>query len=207
MAERRMFAKTIVESDAFLSQSIKAQNLYYQLNMKADDDGMLNNANTICRSLGFKSDVLKELIKNRFLLDLGDGITVIKHWLINNRIQKDRYKPTVYQEKYKLLSIKEDKGYTLLDSNWTTDGQHLDTQDRLGKDSIGYLDDDIKICNQRLLEAGVEKSIIDNAIHYYTTINCPHTKDFYLKVLDIVQDNGVLNKYAYISKVAQNEQS
>ena len=58
MAERRMFAKTIVESDAFLSQSVKAQCLYLHLGMSADDDGILNNALSICRGLGFKKDVL-----------------------------------------------------------------------------------------------------------------------------------------------------
>ena len=42
MAERRMFAKTIIDSDAFLEMPISARLLYYDLGMRADDDGFLN---------------------------------------------------------------------------------------------------------------------------------------------------------------------
>ena len=38
MAERRMFAKTIVLSDAFLDMPMSARCLYFTLGMLADDD-------------------------------------------------------------------------------------------------------------------------------------------------------------------------
>ena len=38
MAEKRMFAKTIVESGAFYNLSPKAQCLYLHLNMNADEN-------------------------------------------------------------------------------------------------------------------------------------------------------------------------
>ena len=41
MAERRMFALTITDSDAFLDMSLSAQALYFHLCMRADDDGFL----------------------------------------------------------------------------------------------------------------------------------------------------------------------
>ena len=44
MAERRMFAKTIIDSDAFLNMPLSAQALYFHLSMRADDDGFINNA-------------------------------------------------------------------------------------------------------------------------------------------------------------------
>lgn len=44
MAERRMFAKTIIDSDAFLEMPLSAQALYFHLGMRADDEGFLNNA-------------------------------------------------------------------------------------------------------------------------------------------------------------------
>ena len=43
MAERRMFARTIVESDAFLDMPLSAQSLYVHLVMNADDWGVVNN--------------------------------------------------------------------------------------------------------------------------------------------------------------------
>lgn len=219
MAERRMFAKTVVESDMFISMSIKAQNLYYQLNMKADDDGFLNNSLSICRSLGFTKKALDELIEKRFVLDLGDGITVIKHWLINNRIQKDRYKPTIYQEKYQLLSIKEDKGYTLLDNKrttnghknenmdnkWTQNGQQLCTQVSIGKDSIGkYSDDDINNINMRMLEIGTEPKTIDKALKIFANKQYPKTSGFYQRIINTLVDNKIYDKEAYISEIARN---
>ena len=195
MAERRMFAKTIVESDPFLAQSIKAQCLYFQIGMKVDDDGILNNALTICKSLGFKKDVLDELMKNRFLLDLGDGITVVKHHLINNRIQKDRYKPTIYQEKLQLLTIKDDKSYTFKSNNdvnmeqeWTHNGQQKDTQHSIGKNSIGkyrLLEEDIKNINGRYREMGVDENTFDKAMSIFTKYTC-QTSGFYQRIMNIL---------------------
>lgn len=43
MAERRMFAKTIIDSDSFLDMPLSAQALYFHLSMRADDDGFINN--------------------------------------------------------------------------------------------------------------------------------------------------------------------
>ena len=200
-----MFAKTIVESDAFLSQSVKAQCLYLHLGMSADDDGILNNALSICRGLGFKKDVLDELIANRFLLDLGDGITVIKHWLINNRIQNDRRKPSVYQDKLQVLSIRDDKAYTLSDNKWTTNGQQMDTQVSIGKYRlVKYRDDDIQTYNARLIESGVQEGIIEKAMWWLRM--CDISNDMYLKIVDVLQNDEIIDKDAYINRMVQNEQ-
>ena len=43
MAEKRMFARKIIDSDAFLEMPLSAQALYFHLNMRADDDGFVNN--------------------------------------------------------------------------------------------------------------------------------------------------------------------
>jgi len=211
MAERRMFAKTIVESDAFLSQSVKAQCLYLHLGMSADDDGILNNALTICRSLGFKKDALDELIANRFLLDLGDGITIIKHWQINNRIQTDRHKPSVYQDKLQMLSIKDDKSYTMrtqdghtLDTDWTQIGHNLDTQVSIGKYRLVKNDEDIQKINNRLLEMSIPKDVIDKASIYHYRYKL--TKEAYLKVVEVLQNDEIIDKDAYIYRMVKNEQ-
>lgn len=131
MAERRMFAKTIIDSDAFLEMPLSTQALYFHLSMRADDDGFINNPKKIQRVIGASDDDLKLLIAKRFVLTFDSGVIVIKHWKIHNYIQKDRYKPTVYNEEKRQLSVKENGAYTYVDTNCIHDGYTLETQDRL----------------------------------------------------------------------------
>ena len=112
MAERRMFAKTIVDSDAFLDMPLSTQALYFHLSMRADDDGFVNNPKKIQRMIGCSDDDLKLLIAKRFVLIFDSGVIVIKHWRLHNTLRKDRYKPTIYQEEFKKLILKSDGGYT-----------------------------------------------------------------------------------------------
>ena len=136
MAERRMFAKTIIDSDAFLDMPHSTQLLYFHLSMRADDDGFINNPKKIQRMVGSGDDDLKLLIAKNFIIPFDSGVVVIKHWRIHNYIQSDRYKATVYQEEKAMLQIKENKAYTLMDTECIHDGYSLETQVRLGKDSI-----------------------------------------------------------------------
>lgn len=91
MAERRMFAKTIIDSDAFLTMPASSQNLYFHLGMRADDDGVVNNPRTIMRLVGAHEDDMNILISKKFVIVLQDSLIVIKHWKINNYIRSDRY--------------------------------------------------------------------------------------------------------------------
>ena len=140
MAERRMFAKTIIDSDAFLDMPLTTQSLYFHLSMRADDDGFINNPKKIQRMIGASDDDLKLLLAKSFLIPFDSGIVVIKHWRIHNYIQKDRYKETVYLEEKEQLNIKENKAYTLnvnrMDTKCIQTVANLETQVRLGKDSI-----------------------------------------------------------------------
>ena len=138
MAERRMFAKTIIDSDAFLDMPLSTQSLYFHLSMRADDEGFINNPKKIQRMIGASEDDLKLLIAKSFIIPFESGIVVIKHWKIHNYIQSDRYKPTVYTEERALLSVKDNKAYTL-DTECIQDGYRLETQDSIGKDSIGKI--------------------------------------------------------------------
>lgn len=140
MAERRMFAKTIIDSDAFLDMPLSTQSLYFHLSMRADDDGFINNPKKIQRMIGACDDDLKVLVAKKFIIPFESGIVVIKHWKIHNYIRNDRYKETVYQEEKALLSEKENKSYTINCFGIPNDNQvtyQTETQVRLGKDSIG----------------------------------------------------------------------
>jgi hypothetical protein len=155
MAERRMFAKKVIESDAFLDMPLSAQALYFHLNCAADDDGFVNNPKRIRRSCGASEDDYKLLLMKNFIVSFESGIIVIKHWKIHNYIQKDRYKPTDYQDEMKLLTLKKSKEYELstdlkeipvMDTECIQDVSTVDTgciqnvsvgKDRLGKDRLG----------------------------------------------------------------------
>ena len=141
MAERRMFAKTIIDSDAFLDMPLSTQSLYFHLSMRADDDGFINNPKKIQRLIGASDDDLKLLIAKSFLIPFESGIVVIKHWKIHNYIQRDRYKETVYLEEKEMLKVKDNKAYSLENKGMYTeciqDVSMLETQVRLGKDRIG----------------------------------------------------------------------
>lgn len=137
MAERRMFAKTIIDSDAFLDMPLSAQALYFHLAMRADDDGFINNPKKIQRMVGASDDDCKLLLLKRFVLAFESGVIVIKHWKIHNYIRSDRYKPTIYEEEKALLEEKENKAYTEADTLGIPDGYQMDTQVRLGKVRLG----------------------------------------------------------------------
>lgn len=133
MAERRMFAKTIIDSDAFLDMPLSTQALYFHLSMRADDDGFINNPKKIQRTIGASDDDLKLLAVKNFIIPFESGVVVIKHWKIHNYIQSDRYKPTVYEDEKSMITTKNNKAYTLC----IQDVSNVDTQVRLGKDSLG----------------------------------------------------------------------
>jgi hypothetical protein len=142
MAERRMFAMTIIDSDSFLDMPLSTQALYFHLSMRADDDGFINNPKKIQRIIGCTDDDFKLLITKRFIITFESGVIVIKHWKIHNYIQKDRYKPTLYQKEKKLLAEKENGSYTdctaggySLDTVCIQDVYSLDTQVSIGKNS------------------------------------------------------------------------
>ena len=111
MAERRMFAKTIIDSDTFLDMPLSTQALYFHLSMRADDDGFINNPRKIQRSIGATDDDLKLLIAKQFTIPFESGVVVIKHWRLHNYIQKDRYKPTIYQDEKAQLSVENNGVY------------------------------------------------------------------------------------------------
>lgn len=133
MAERRMFAKTIIDSDAFLDMPHSSQLLYFHLSMRADDDGFINNPKSIMRNVKCNDDDLKLLCAKKFLIPFETGVVVIKHWKVHNYIAKDRYKETKYKDEKSRLSLDDNNAYT----ECTQPVYGLETQVRLGKDSIG----------------------------------------------------------------------
>lgn len=146
MAERRMFAKSIIDSDLFLDMPSSTQNLYFHLAMRADDDGFVNAPFKIMRMVSCSKNDMDLLIAKQFIIPFESGVCVIKHWRIHNYIQSDRYKPTMYRDEKSQLIIESNKSYAKESrlikplSNLDTERIHnvstLETQVRLGKDRL-----------------------------------------------------------------------
>lgn len=159
-----MFAKTIVESDAFLDMPLSAQSLYIHLGMNADDWGFVNNPRSIRRMCGASEDDLRLLVAKKFILTFDSGAAVIKSWWVNNYVQADRRHPTRYQEELETLFLDENKSYTTkdtgvlpadmfnrvskvepvciqpvskMDTKCIQSVSKMDTEVRLGKDRLG----------------------------------------------------------------------
>ena len=152
MAERRMFAKTIIDSDAFLDMPATTQLLYFHLSMRADDDGFVNKPKSIMRMIGASQNDAELLVQKKFVIPFDSGVVVIKHWKIHNYIRKDMYKETKYKEEKGRLIFDENNAYKLPCDKTVTkplqDCAESLTQDRLGKDSIGKDSIDIyTMCN------------------------------------------------------------
>lgn len=114
MAERRMFAKAIIDSDAFIDMPVTARLLYYDLGMRADDDGFVNSPKKIMRMVGASQDDLAILISKKFIIPFETGVVVIKHWRIHNYIRQDRKHETKYEKEMSQLTVKNNGAYTLI---------------------------------------------------------------------------------------------
>lgn len=116
MAERRMFAKTIIDSDFFLEMPMSARLLYYDLGMRADDDGFVNSPKKIMKMCGNADNDLSILIAKKFIILFQTGIIVIKHWKLNNYLRADRYRQTSYLKEKSQLEEQANGTYRTIDT-------------------------------------------------------------------------------------------
>jgi len=112
MAQRRMFSLKIVDTDDFLNMPISARLLYYDLAMRADDDGFVSSPQKIIKITGAAPDDYRVLCSKQYIFPFEAGVCVIKDWKVHNYIQKDRYEQTRYQEEFKQLKTDDYGSYT-----------------------------------------------------------------------------------------------
>jgi len=179
MAERRMFAKTIIDSDAFLDMPLSSQALYFHLSMRADDEGFVNNPKKVQRMIGASDDDLKILIGKSFLIPFESGIVVIKHWRIHNYIRHDRKHETKYCEEKALLEIKENGAYTISSELCQSDVSQMSdkchTEVRLGKDRLDIKNTNSILCSSsegpKEERATIKKADIDKVLSEWNSID------------------------------------
>lgn len=135
MAQKRMFDKNITCDDDFLELSAKAQALYFHIGMIADDDGLTKNYKLYMKVLDADENDLNSLVDKNFLYRFNSDIIVVKHWLINNTVRKDRYRETIYKDEYNQLEIAPNGEYIIKDNNGLPSGNQLATQYSIVKNS------------------------------------------------------------------------
>ena len=199
MAERRMFAKSIIDSDFFLDMPQSTQLLYFHLSMRADDDGFINNPKSIMRNVKCNEDDLKLLAAKQFIIPFESGIVVIKHWRIHNYIKSDRYKGTIYQEEKSCLSLENNiyaivgteveperiQDGTKMEPDWNHIGGEMDTQDRVRGRIDKFIDKDTI--------TRVFENILSNVIKY-------SNGDFKVKL----EENGKISFLPYSDRRPAN---
>lgn len=187
MAERRMFAKSIVESDTFIDMPLSTQVLYFHLGMRADDDGFVNSPRTTQRMIGASADDLRLLIAKGYLIPFESGVVVITHWRAHNYLQNDRKKDTMCSAEMAQLSV-EKGGVYKLDTKCIHDVSTVYTQDRLVE--ISKVKDKERgrftpPTREQVMQFCTDNSIvmdIDRFVDYYTAngwmVGRSHMKDW-----------------------------
>lgn len=170
MANRRMFARTVTESDRFIDLSKDAQLLWFHLGLIADDDGFLNGTRRVMRLCGIDESALSELVNAGFLLEFDSGVFLIRDWLINNQLRGDRYHETTFKHEKSQVSLDESKRYTWLPNGCQVvapDKYRLE-EDSSVEDSQGEASLDQKSQDQTREEEFEEKP------SPYTQVPCPN---------------------------------
>lgn len=163
MAKKRMFSLDVVDLDSFIEMPISAKLLYYDLGMRADDDGFVGNPKKITLLAGCNEEDIETLIKNKFIYMFSSGVIAIRHWNVNNQIRKDRYNETFRIDEKRLLKL-ENNVYELKDNSGIPNDIPTVTTVKysIGKNSIDKLSVDKKSKEKKSLEEKREEKIIDN---------------------------------------------
>jgi len=201
MAEKRMIKKSVVDSDMFLDMPVTAQNLYFHLNIRADDDGFIDNPKKVQRMIGSCDDDMKLLIAKQFLLIFDSGVLVIKHWRLHNTLRKDRYSPTIYKNEFALLGLSDSNEYVFSDvlntigTEWQPTGNQLETEwqptgnvdkiredkRRIEKNREEKISLDLLQCNNDVTKCNTEKEI-EKKIEKRDRINYQQIADMYNEI-------------------------
>ena len=154
MARRRMFSLDIVDTDKFACLSKDARYLYYELGVRADDDGFIGSPIRIIRMIECTTNDLEELIENGFVIKFETGVIAISDWKIHNTVRKDMYKKTIYQKELKQLSEVE-KRYCLIKKRERNNDVTSDVTENVTSNAI---------CNNNVTENVTSNAICNNNV-------------------------------------------
>lgn len=220
MAEKRMFSSNVIDSDAFLDMSPTARLLYYDMGMRADDDGFIDSPKKIMRIIGASDSDLKELIDNGFVLRFESGVIVIRHWYVNNRVRRDTYHETIYTEEKSRLLLEKNNVYQLRNDSVTDTLQTRDEigsqirggedridKDRLGKDRLGEGCACVREGNSEMQGDCLTSPSQESPVIYFPTKN--GVQPIYQSDIDNLTNyyNGAIDVKAEILACAENSRA
>ena len=113
MARRRMISLDISDNEPFISCSRGARYLYYELVLRADDEGFIGGVSRILRTVECSNEELHELISCGLVIEFPSKVLVITDWLLFNRVQATRKNETIYQSEKAMLSVLNESKYIM----------------------------------------------------------------------------------------------
>lgn len=128
---------------------VSTRELYFQLGMAADDDGVVEAWN-VMKLTNAHEDDLRILVGKGYItiLDNEDLVAYLNDWETNNVIRSDRYHKGVYKDlkirildTQPVLSLDNDNQMT---TKCQPNDNQCETEVSIGKDNIGYKEKNIK---------------------------------------------------------------
>ena len=182
MARRRMFSLDVIDCDVFQDLPKTAKYLYFELGMRADDDGFIGNPKRLLRMLGCDDDDLRILIVKGYILSFMDGVIVIRDWHINNQLRQDRYKPTIYTGHKIQLGEYTNRQYFMIGDNgnqMATIGYHSK-----GKVSKDKLNNNINNDSTNIDHPVISVESVDNSLVANILVNLDPNSPAYKKIIE-----------------------
>lgn len=87
---RRIIDSSVTEADRFVDMPATSQALYLHLYMHADNDGFVESANGVRRMCGATPDDLTVLVAKGFVILWPDGVCLVAHWRVGNKLAEGR---------------------------------------------------------------------------------------------------------------------
>jgi hypothetical protein len=119
MAQKRMFDRSITDTEQFMDMPMSSKALYFLLGMEADDEGFAS-ARKVMKIHGGTEDDLKILIAKGYVIRFESGVIVVTHWHDNNYLDRNRIKATQYQKEKKQLQLTKFRTYELNNGSTST---------------------------------------------------------------------------------------
>lgn len=155
MAQKRMFDKSIIDTERFYSLPMESQLLYFHLGLHADVKGFVE-PRKIARLTGIKIEAIQPLATLNFVIPFESGVVVIREWNLHNSIREDREAPTRFVEELSRLSISDGAIYEVQEYSSSSPAQYSIEEYSIEKNPI------ITKSNVATLQKVMEKEIIKN---------------------------------------------
>lgn len=106
-----MISVDVLGTDRYVRLPYSSQAIYVQMILNADDDGFVDNVESIMRILAVERRFYRILIDSGYVIEFESGVAALTHWKQMNKVRVDRYCPTDYTTERKSLTLDERDRY------------------------------------------------------------------------------------------------